>query len=97
MGSSLFCRVRHPVQSSEVWRKNQAVLHNLRKLGGIVPVTDIRVPEMQVHMASNENREVQDAEPVEPIRLPNRCFATVYSSELSEDWALEFNLTGGGS
>jgi hypothetical protein len=90
-----FGRVRNPVQPSKVYRENQAVLHNIRQFGGVISAADIRMPEMWVPVAQVENREVQDAAPAE--RFDANYLNGVYAPEVENDWAFEFQLTGGGS
>ena len=90
MGNTSFGRIRRIVQVP-VRGENQAKATRVWKLLRAIRTSHVCVREMSLPGATVENREIQDAARVEPTPL------SVYNQEVHPDWALEFNLTGGGS
>jgi hypothetical protein len=97
VGSSSFGRIRRtvPIEPSLVRGATKAKLHDILKFGGNVSVAPIQMHEVRVLMAEGSNREVQDAAPAE--KFDANYLNGVYAPEVENDWAFEFQLTGGGS
>jgi hypothetical protein len=97
VGNSSFGRIRRtlPIEPSLVRGTPKTKLHDLLKLGGIVSVAPISMPKVQMYMAEGPNREVQDAE--RAPKFDANYLNGVYAPEVENDWAFEFQLTGGGS